>query len=1044
MRIKYITEPAFLVAFLLILNVCTGGVRMGNGEGKRPNILFVVSDDQSFPYASAYGTSGVSTPAFDRVARDGILFNNAFAAAPQCSPSRAAILTGKNIWQLEEAGTHGSYFPKKFHVFPTLLEAAGYTIGYTGKAWGPGNWKDAGWKRNPVGPEFNNKKLEPPTPYISEIDYAVNFKEFYNQKKKDQPFFFWLGSHEPHRRYEEGSGKKNGKNIKDAYVPGFLPSDAIVQSDIEDYAFEIEWFDKQLQKVIDYLRLKGELENTLIVVTSDNGMPFPSAKANLMEYGTHVPLAISWPAKIRGGRVSDELVSLIDMAPTFLEVAGIHKAPTMTGKSLAPLLLTDKKEKNTHRSYVLTGRERHSHARPDNLGYPSRAIRTQQFLYILNDKAGRWPAGDPPPLIKGKDEEEVLPGKGFKPIGMGYNDIDDPSPTKDLMMREKDKWPLLFASGFEKRPADQLYDIKKDPACIHNLAEDIKYDSVKKVLKATLTQLLIRQGDPRMLGAGDIFESYPRFGLMRNFPGFKEQGKYNPAFEKHRLQKTKWDTVLQRNKSLKAEVTSVSQTPVIIIMADQLRFDALGKFTPHINALRADGVSFNRTYSASPICVPSRASFFTGRYPNNTGSLLNGWQKSDEHLREVKSRTPNLYEVMGRNWSSWHVGKQHFYTKDKIDSDPKSTTKWIVQKDYKEWILSAGVKPPGGREYSSMIPQLESGEYTHLKRYTIPNIGVYKEGLRYFHDNYFGEKSVEIINQHSGDKPLLLNTMFLSPHPPFSIPEPYFSKIKAEDLVLPDNVGVWYDDQSPLQLYNLSGFIGTRYSRSDWAKIWPKYFGLVSLLDDEVGKMIEALKKKGLYDKALIIFTSDHGEMLGSHSLWQKSCMYEESARVPLIIKFPASYPQSIKATDELVSLVDVWPTLKDFFQLKTEQETDGVSLMPLMQGKSLNRSQVFIQYDGNAGYGNNQRCVINGNYKLIMDSFKDEVFLELYDVINDPGETRNLAVKPEYGPLTKKMIIQIKSYMRDTKDILRFPDKVYETFIAKYSVQKQVPNDRE
>lgn len=539
MRIKISTKPGFLVAFICILNVCSANT--GQGSGKRPNILFVISDDQAFPYASAYGTSGVNTPAFDKVARDGILFNNAFAAAPQCSPSRAAILTGKNIWQLEEAGTHSSYFPKKFQVFTNLLEATGYKIGYTGKAWSPGNWKEAGWKRNPVGPEFNDKKLEPPTAYISKIDYAANFQDFYDQKEKDEPFFFWLGANEPHRRYEEGSGIKYGKNIEEAYVPAFLPSVPIVQSDIEDYAFEIEWFDKQLQKVIDYLRSKGELENTLIVVTSDNGMPFPSAKANLMEYGTHVPLAISWPAKISGGRVSDEMVSLIDMAPTFLEVAGIEKVPAMTGISLVPVLFADKNEKNIHRSYVLTGRERHSHARPDNLGFPSRAIRTQQFLYILNDKPDRWPAGDPPLLNPDKETEEKIPSRGFKPIGMGYNDIDDPSPTKELMLKEKEKWPLLFASGFEKRPADQLYDIQKDPACMHNLVDDIKYDSVKKVLKSSLTRLLLRQGDPRSLGTGDIFESYPRFGLMRDFPGFKEQGKYNPAFKKTPVKKIKAD-----------------------------------------------------------------------------------------------------------------------------------------------------------------------------------------------------------------------------------------------------------------------------------------------------------------------------------------------------------------------------------------------------------------------------------------------------------------------------------------------------------------------
>ncbi|MCO5235972.1 MAG: sulfatase-like hydrolase/transferase [Chitinophagaceae bacterium] len=1035
MRTKYLAAPGVLAAFLLVLNGYTAAaMQTGGSDGKQPNILFVISDDQAFPYASAYGTTGVNTPAFDQVARMGILFNNAFAAAPQCSPSRAAILTGKNIWQLEEAGTHGSYFPKNLNVFTGFLEAAGYKIGYTGKAWAPGNWKDAGWQQNPVGPEFNDKKLDPPTPYISTIDYAANFRDFYAQKKKVQPFFFWLGTNEPHRRYEEGSGKKNGKDIKSAYVPAFLPPDSIVKSDIEDYAFEIEWFDKQLQKVLDYLQSEGELENTLIVVTSDNGMPFPSAKANLMEYGTHVPLAISWPAKIRGGRVSDELVSLIDMAPTFLEVAGIHTAPAMTGKSLAPVLFSNQTQKNIHRSYVLTGRERHSHARPDNLGYPSRAIRTQQFLYILNCKPERWPAGDPPPSVAGKGDKEIVPQGGFKPIGMGYNDIDDPSPTKELMLQEKDKWPLLFTLGFEKRPADQLYDIKKDPACIYNLAGDSHYDSVKNPLKALLTQDLTREGDPRMLGFGDIFESYPRFGLMRNFPGFKEQGKYNPAFGKSALQKKDPDPVPAKDKMPDADDSLLPRIPVIIIMADQLRFDAVGKYTPHINSLKDEGISFNRAYCASPICVPSRGAFFTGRYPNNNGSLLNGWEKSDEHFREVKSGTPNLYETMGRYWDSWHVGKQHFFTEDKIDADPKSTTKWIVQKDYKEWIRSAGVQSPGGREYASMVPQLESGQYTHPKRYTIPKTGIYKEGLRYYHDDYFGDRSVEIINRHTGDKPLLLNTMFLSPHPPFSIPEPYFSRIKPGELVLPGNVGVWYNDQSPLQLYNLSGFIGTRYSRSDWEKIWPKYFGLVNLLDDEVGKIINALKKKGWYDKALIIFTADHGEMLGSHSLWQKSCMYEEAARVPLIIKFPGSVQYSIRATDELVSLVDVWPTLKDFLQIETGDRTDGISLMPLVRGKKLNRSQIFIQYDGNAGYGNNQRCVIEGNYKLIVDSFKDEIFLELYNVIDDPQEKKNLAGDPAFASLVRKMTGYIKKFMRDTGDMMRLPDTLYETFINNHA----------
>src|SRR5690606_17885627 len=206
----------------------------------------------------------------------------------------------------------------------------------------------------------------------------------------------------------------------------------------------------------------------------------------------------------------------------------------------------------------------------------------------------------------------------------------------------------------------------------------------------------------------------------------------------------------------------------------------------------------------------------------------------------------------------------------------KAGRQWIVQADYKSWLDSRGVKAPGGKGFSSVTPQLVAGQYTKLRKYTTPSLGVYTAGASFFHDNYYADKAVDIINNHTGNKPLLMNLMVYSPHPPFSIPEPYFSKVKAQTLQLPEHVGGWSEHQSPLQLYNLSGFMGAQYSRSDWREVWAKYLGLVSLLDDNVGKVVAALKQSGIYDKALIIFTADHGEMLGSHSLWQKSCMYEE------------------------------------------------------------------------------------------------------------------------------------------------------------------------
>lgn len=478
----------------------------------------------------------------------------------------------------------------------------------------------------------------------------------------------------------------------------------------------------------------------------------------------------------------------------------------------------------------------------------------------------------------------------------------------------------------------------------------------------------------------------------------------------------------------------VRNVPVIIIISDQLRYDAIGKHTPNIDRLRADGVSFERTYCASPICVPSRAAFFTGRYPNRNGCLINGWEGDERRLGEVRSGVPNLYTTMEKYWDSRHVGKQHFFTQDKIDAEGRTGTEWITQATYKDWLKANGVKAPGGRQFTAMAPELVSGGHTHTKRYTLPVYEVYKPGIAWFGDEYFANRAVGIIDSAGIGRPLLLNLMFLSPHPPYNIPEPYFSRYSTRDFEIPDNVGAWYEGQSPLQLYNLPGFMGSRYSRQDWEGIWPKYFGLVSLVDDEVGKVIDALKKKGLYDKALIVFTADHGEMLGAHSLWQKMCMYEEAAHVPLIIKFPSGVHTVSRRVDSLVSLIDVWPTLMDYLHIPADDSVDGLSLMPLLRGEGWKRDDVFVQYDGNGGYGNNQRCVVRGQYKLIMDTYKNEVFLELYDVLNDRQEKENLAMRPEYAGKTKELIGVLRKHMRETKDMLSVPASVYEDFQANYA----------
>ena len=485
------------------------------GAAEQPNILFAIADDQSWLHTGAMGDRVVKTPAFDRVASSGVLFRQAFSTCPGCAPSRASILTGRPIWQLEEAGTHASLFPRKLSVFPALLGAAGYHVGLTAKGAGPCNWKDAGWPHNPAGRSYDERKLADPPEGINRIDYAANFTDFLSRRKKGQPFCFWYGGTEPHRTYKKGSGLASGKKLEDVVVPPFLPDTPEVRSDILDYYTEIEHFDRHLGRMLDSLVKQGELAHTLVVVAADNGMSFPRSKATLYEYGIHLPLAAAWPAQFKGGRTSDDVVSYVDLAPTFLEAAGLSAPKETVGRSLLALLRSGKSGRiDASRSKILAGRERHSHARFDNLGYPCRVIRSDRYHYIWNMKPDLWPAGDPPV----------------------YADIDN-GPTKELMLerREDPKVKPLFELAFGKRPAEELYDIRTDPGCLNNLAGDPARAAAKKKLRAELERDLTAQGDPRMLGYGDVWDSYPRYSQMRpQLGGFSTQGAYNPKYQKKR------------------------------------------------------------------------------------------------------------------------------------------------------------------------------------------------------------------------------------------------------------------------------------------------------------------------------------------------------------------------------------------------------------------------------------------------------------------------------------------------------------------------------
>jgi len=478
----------FLIPILLLAAMVSSTLA-ADAPAKKPNILFAIADDMSWPHASAYGCTFVKTPNFDRVAREGILFQNCFTSNPKCSPSRACLLTGMHTWQLEEACDHHGVFPAKFVGYPDLLEQqAGYFVGYTGKPWAPGDWEAGGWKRNPAGDAFNQFGLKPPTTGIGKLDYTKNFEAFLAARKPGQPFCFWYGGHEPHRPYEQGSGLRSGKKLSDVQVPDFLPDVDEVRSDLLDYALEIEWFDKHLGQMLDILEKAGELENTIVIVTSDNGMPFPRVKGNPYEMGHHLPLAIRWGARVKPGRVVTDFISFTDFAPTYLAVIGAPPHPQMTGRSFLDVLLSDKSGRvDPTRNFVVTGREREDVGRPGNVGYPVRTIRTDDFLYLHNFKPERWPAVDPE---------------------SNYADIDD-SPTKSYILDQQKKGDLKYYNlAMGKRPAEELYRVGTDPGCVTNVADDPAYAETKKQLAEKLEKFLRDQKDPRILGNGDVFDHY--------------------------------------------------------------------------------------------------------------------------------------------------------------------------------------------------------------------------------------------------------------------------------------------------------------------------------------------------------------------------------------------------------------------------------------------------------------------------------------------------------------------------------------------------------
>ncbi|MGE5327314.1 MAG: sulfatase [Deltaproteobacteria bacterium] len=418
------------------------GTQAGNRSSpgdKPPNLLFLLSDDQSVPDLGCYGNPALHTPHIDRLAREGMLFKSAFVTAPSCSPSRSSILTGRYA---HSTGTARFRAPLPAYQKTILesLKARGYFTGAFKKV----HLGEKFWSRW----DFQGKNKD--------------FTTFFDVRPKDHPFYLHVGFHDPHRPYlphEFSPGVKPGE----IRVPDYLPDTKAVRRDLARYCDKIERLDKNIGKLLDLLEREGLAENTLVIFTSDNGLPFPGAKGTLYDPGLHVPMLARWPGVIEPGRTSLDLVSLLDLAPTWLEAAGAAIPEIMDGRSFLPLL---QGREFQAREAIFAERNYHTHL--DLI----RAVRTMRFKLIQN----------------------YMPLRPYRPLSdlarsPSWRSIED--------LHKGGKLPPAIDQRFfaRPRPEVELYDLEEDAGETRNLAGDPARAATVKDLQERLSRWMTRSND---------------------------------------------------------------------------------------------------------------------------------------------------------------------------------------------------------------------------------------------------------------------------------------------------------------------------------------------------------------------------------------------------------------------------------------------------------------------------------------------------------------------------------------------------------------------
>ena len=453
---------------------------------------------------------------------------------------------------------------------------------------------------------------------------------------------------------------------------------------------------------------------------------------------------------------------------------------------------------------------------------------------------------------------------------------------------------------------------------------------------------------------------------------------------------------------------------LLFLATDHQRADSIGavqagvEVTPNLNRLAAEGTHFQRAYTTCPLCVPARTAIATGQYPTRNGVVYNDWRgaRAGDHKPLHQYLAEAGYEV-------GHIGVAHIRVaptlRERVDF-----SRWASNAEYSQFIDEKGIddRSTDLNRFKRAITENQEGERTPVS-YSNTETAVWPHPEEFFLDSFYGQQAVEFLEQKR-NKPFALFVYLWAPHPPLRLPEPYSSLFDPANIDLPPNVDQPAAGEPASRRRGIAAQLAEGLSMEAWRRVWAAHLGLTHLADAVVGRILSTLNVSGCRDETLVLFTTDHGDHLGQHRMYQKMEMYEQAIRIPLILSGPAIEAQTCAVP---VSHLDLMPTLLDRFGLESPDPLDGISLLPFLEaGTPLPERSIFSQYSGNPVVGDLRRAVITRRHKYVYDPDDSP---ELYDLERDPLEMRNIAA--EEPDITSQLHQECRRWGESSGDWVEF-----------------------